>query len=110
MRTVGVVVGLLMSSAAMAANIPLSGVYASDVRDCGNSGPLYGIVLASDALEQSEMYCPRREWHAVGTSYRSLCAQEGSKPYTLTFSLTPQPNGSLLYAEKGYSVALRRCE
>jgi hypothetical protein len=41
MRTVGVVVGLLMSSAAMAANIPLSGVYASDVRDCGNSGPLY---------------------------------------------------------------------
>jgi hypothetical protein len=95
---------MLLPSAAMAGTR-----YASDVTDCHSHFGLNGVVLSEEALEQNELYCPRRHWQPSKTGYTADCAQEESTPYKLNFSLTHQSDGSLLYAEKDYSVTLHRC-
>jgi hypothetical protein len=97
----------LFSTAAVAA--PIVGTYASDASDCGNSGVLAGVVVSAEGLQQNELYCPTREWHRTKTGYRALCALESNTPHTVTFSLTHQADGSIIYSEKGYTVTLHRC-
>ncbi len=90
--------------------VATAGTYASDARDSRNTGPLNGeIVISADGLQMNELYCPAHEWHRTKTGYRALCALEANTPKTISFSLRHQPNGTLLYSEKGYSVTLRRC-
>ncbi len=100
----------LLPTLAMAGELPLSGTFASDASDCGNTGPLNGeIVISPDALHMNELFCPTREWRRIKTGYRAHCALEANTPKTITFNLQHQPDGTLLYSEKGYSVILRRC-
>ena len=98
----------LLPTIAMAGEF--SGTYASDARDCRNTGPLNGeIVISADGLQMNELFCPTSEWRHVKTGYRAHCALEANTPKTITFSLKHQPNGALLYSEKDYSVILHRC-
>jgi hypothetical protein len=100
---------ILLSTAAVASTFPFSpGIYASDPRDCHNQGPPYGKLISADAMWESELYCPAKEWSRKAEGYRAICALDNA-PHTVTFTLKQETDGSLRYIEGDWTITLHRC-